>query len=934
FKVTPDASRYVPGETARLVLESPFQNARALAILEGPDGNRYDWLQLRNGSATYELPVTKAYTPRVPVHFLLMRGRVGDKTPSGSLDLGKPATLAATAWIEVEPVENRLEVALEHRQKAQPGEELEVTVRLSDKAGRPLAGEVTLWLVDQAVLALGKEQRLELLPDFITAMPTHMLLRDTRNLALGYLPFEEQPGGGAQVGAAKSQLLEDNVTVRKNFQSVPYFNPAIKVGSDGVARVRVKLPDNLTQFKLRAKAVSGEERFGFAKSQVAVRLPVIVQPSLPRFVRPGDSFVATAIGRIVEGGGGPGRAQARVSGLQLESEATQDFEWRAERPQRIDFKLRVPDPGYDEQGRPSYEEVVFTGAVERSADQARDAFEVKLPVRADRRPVVERVIAEVTPAEGLSLPAVTQAVRPGTLKRSLLLSDQPGLIRMAGGLNYLLEYPHGCTEQRLSRARAYLALDRFRGLLYDDRSDEALKQSVNQTLEWIESVVDADGLAGYWPGSPGYVSLTAWVVQFMVEARNAGYPVNETLFDRMTAALGQALRSDYRRFIVGEAYSERSMALWALAVSGKLDKAYAAELARKADYLNLEAVARVVRVLRKLGAGESAMGEKLSQRLWNGLVFRLYQGNEIYGGLQQNAVSGNRLILPSETRTLAEIVRTLEVDSGDKARLQTLVDGLVTLGAGDGWGSTNATSAALLALSDFMLPGAALDTEQQLQVELDGSRQQLTLGGEKRLLKLHGAKGDPVEVRSLRDTTGRPLVVRAETRYLPAGDGSRVEPRSKGFVVNRELLQVQGEGEPPRRIPLTQGAQQIELRVGDVIEDQVALVNAEERTFVAVVVPLAAGMEPLNPHLATAPVEAKPANSLTREPSYTAYLDDRVAFYYDSLPRGNYHFYFRTRATIQGEFIQPAAYAELMYEEAVSGNSAGARVVIQAKAGE
>jgi hypothetical protein len=93
-------------------------------------------------------------------------------------------------------------------------------------------------------------------------------------------------------------------------------------------------------------------------------------------------------------------------------------------------------------------------------------------------------------------------------------------------------------------------------------------------------------------------------------------------------------------------------------------------------------------------------------------------------------------------------------------------------------------------------------------------------------------------------------------------------------------------------------------------------------------------MEPLNPHLATAPAEAKPANPLTREPSYTAYLDDRVAFYYDSLPRGNYHFYFRTRAAIRGEFIQPAAYAELMYEEAVSGNSAGARVVIQAEAEE
>jgi len=930
FKVTPDAGRYAPGETARLVLESPFQNARALAILEGPEGNRYDWLDLRNGSATYELPVTKEYTPRVPVHFLLMRGRVETDVSPGGLDLGKPATLAATAWVEVEPVENRVEVVLEHPEKAQPGDELEVALRLSDKAGRPLPGEVTLWLVDQAVLALGEEQRLEPLPDFITAMPSQLLLRDTRNLALGYLPFEEQPGGGATLDEAEARLLEDNVSLRKNFKSVPYFNPAIAVGRDGVARVKVKLPDNLTVFKLRAKAVSGAERFGFAKSQVAVRLPVIVQPSLPRFVRPGDRFVATAIGRIVEGEGGEGLAEARVSGMQLEEESIRHFEWQAERPQRLDFKLRVPTPGYDEQGRPDYGEVSFTGAVERVGDRARDAFEVKLPIRADHRPVVERVIAEVTPDEGLSLPAVTEAVRPGTLKRSLLLSNQPGLIRMAGGLNYLLEYPHGCTEQRLSRARAYLAMDSFRGLLYDERSEGELKQSVNGTLEWIEGVVDNNGLAGYWPGSRGYVSLTAWVVQFMVEAREAGYSIDETLLERMRTALRQALRSDYRHFIDGEAYGERSMALWALAESGEIDDAYAAELARKADYLDLEGLARVLRALRKRGGGESAMQKKLAGRLWNGLVFRSHQGREIYAGLQENAVSGNRLILPSETRTLAEILRTLETDSGAKPRVQTLVDGLVTLGAGDGWGSTNATAAALLALGDFMSPSGASGAEERVEVMLDGKRQDLTLGGGKRLLKLRGSRGDGVEVKRV-GGADRPLAVRAETRYLPAADGSLVEPRAKGFVVNRELLLVSPAGEPARRIPLTRGGQRTELRVGDVIEDHVALVNAEDRTFVAVVVPLAAGMEPLNPHLATAPAEAKPANTLTLAPAYAAYLDDRVAFYYDSLPKGNYHFYFRTRATIRGEFIQPAAYAEMMYEEAVMGNSAGARVVVEEK---
>ena len=46
---------------------------------------------------------------------------------------------------------------------------------------------------------------------------------------------------------------------------------------------------------------------------------------------------------------------------------------------------------------------------------------------------------------------------------------------------------------------------------------------------------------------------------------------------------------------------------------------------------------------------------------------------------------------------------------------------------------------------------------------------------------------------------------------------------------------------------------------------------------------------------------------------------------------GTYHFYFRSRATVAGQFTQPQARAELMYDAAVHGESVGARVEINAK---
>ncbi|HKK07183.1 MAG TPA: alpha-2-macroglobulin family protein [Gammaproteobacteria bacterium] len=948
FKVSTDRKRYRPGQTAHLVLESPFQEARALAIVETPEGNRYHWIDVDDGAATFALPIDKRFTPRVPVHFILMRGRLKDvPKDEGGVDLGKPTTVAATQWVEVEPVANRVQVKLDYPKRAQPGDELAVTVKLSDPDGHPLAGQASLWLVDQAVLALGREQRLDPLPDFIASPQSHLVLRDTRNLVFGRIPFEEQPGGGEAAMAAERKNLLDRVTVRRNFQPVPYFNPTIAVGPSGTARVKVKLPDNLTNFKLRAKAVSGAERFGFAKGEIAVRLPVIVQPSLPRFLRPGDRFTATAIGRVVEGKGGAGRAVFKVEGATLEGKPVQHFKWSTGTPQHLDFQVKVPTPKYTADGQPSRTEVGFTAAVERSADKARDAFQVKLPLRPDRAPVTRRVLRRLMPGEKLSWPKVAEPARTGTLRRSVLLSDQPGLVRMSAGFDYLLHYPHGCTEQRIARARAFLALRRFRALLSDASvSDAKMQAAVNGTLKWIAGAVDDHGLVGYWPGSRGYVSLTSWAVLFMNEARKAGYPINEDLYGRLVGSLRQALRSDYGHFITGEAYAERTMALWALTDAGKGDPAYAAELARKADYLSLENLAEVERVLRTEGSLEPTTLAKLDKRIREGIVFRLYQGHEIYGGLQEKASGRNALILPSETRTLAEVLRTWAQADPGAPRVQRLVDALVTLGGtgggaagggpADGWGSTNANVSAMLALSEFV--GADASTiaasedsasDQSVTLTLDGKSRQVRFGPGHRLVKLStGAGAGEAAAAKTGAKDARPVAVRVQTRYVPVADGGRVEPATDGFVVNRELLRVRGEGEPLARTAIDKGGRTFDLKVGDVVEDHVEVVNGQDRTYVAVVVPLAAGMEPLNPHLATAPPEAKPKGELTLSPSYVAYLDDRVAFYYDSLPKGNYHFYFRTRASIPGRFIQPAAHAEMMYDQAVNGHSAGAYLAI------
>ena len=90
--------------------------------------------------------------------------------------------------------------------------------------------------------------------------------------------------------------------------------------------------------KIRAKAADGD-RFGFGTGEIAVRLPVLVQPALPRFVRPGDQFTASALGRVVEGDGGDGAAQIEIEGAALRGDAKTSIALDPSTPTRIGFPV-------------------------------------------------------------------------------------------------------------------------------------------------------------------------------------------------------------------------------------------------------------------------------------------------------------------------------------------------------------------------------------------------------------------------------------------------------------------------------------------------------------------------------------------------------------------------------------------------------------------
>ncbi|RTL90082.1 MAG: alpha-2-macroglobulin [Hyphomicrobiales bacterium] len=907
--ITTDKEKYAPGETATLVIQSPFQKARALAIVEQPNGvYEYSFVDIANGFGRFPLTVKKEQLPKLAVHFLIMRGRLENSAPqpSANFDQGKPVTIAATKWIEVTPVKNIVNVKLEHPAKARPGQEVEVTLRLADDMGKPLAGDATFWLVDQAVLSLAKERPLDPLPDFIVARETKMAARDTRNMAFGVIPLEEIAGGD---GELQEWGAENNISVRKNFTPVPIYLPSVKVGADGVAKIKFTLPDTLTVFKLRAKAVSGPDRFGAAGGEMLIRQELVAQPALPRFIRPGDAFDIGLVARIVEGPGGAGKASIAAPALKLAGEAARKIDWAQNRPVRVDRRAEAPT---------ALEESAKLGfRIERDADHARDAVEIDLPVKPDRAPVTHYEIVEIAPGDTKTLAAVGAPMRAKTFSRDVVVAADPAIVKLVAGLTMLVDYPYGCTEQRLALSRAALALKGFSPILSAAGLQDRVSSSVRSTAQQIEQSIDGDGLVAFWPRARGNVLLTAWAYAFLAQAERAGEPIDATLRDRLANILRLSLRSDYPRLLGGEEMRERAAALAALAEGGKLDESYVAEFSRRADFLPNESVAELAAAAARLPDIDQRILASLMETMWGRVKFANRNGKQVYAG--QAGESASELILPSETRNLAEMLRAAARAAPADPRAPVLRDALLRLGDGDGWGTTNANASAIEALAEgWRRPLTPIG----VAFVQGGAPITATIDANNPVAR-HVVETDaPL---TLSNTSNTPLVALVETRYMPAEPGASAEAISAGFVVTRQSWRVKS-GATPEKLDAASGA--IHVTQGDVIEETAEVVNPEDRTYVAISVPLAAGYEPLNPNIATAPAEAQPSSAPTLAPTWVSYGDDRVLFAYDSLPKGNYRFAFRLKAQTAGAYTQPPATVETMYKKGLLGASAGARVDI------
>ena len=284
-----DKSIYEPGETARILVQSPLAEGRYLLTIEREGILDQRVIELSGSNEVIEIPVKADYVPVFYVALTSFTERTATEDDYFHPDLGKPRGLFGLTTVSVSTSSVELDVSLATDSASYgSGDEGDVTVRVTQN-GRPVAdAEVTVLGVDRGVLDLIDYRVPNPLDYFYDErhFPLSVEGDDSRRLLLRPVTYEIS---SLQGGAGEAKLDE-----RTDFSPLALFEPAVRTDRDGYARLTFDYPDNLTTYRFTAVALAGN-RLGLTEHEVRVQNPINVRTALPRRFRSRDTAIAGVV---------------------------------------------------------------------------------------------------------------------------------------------------------------------------------------------------------------------------------------------------------------------------------------------------------------------------------------------------------------------------------------------------------------------------------------------------------------------------------------------------------------------------------------------------------------------------------------------------------------------------------------------------------------
>ncbi len=904
-----DRKAYAPGETAEILIPSPFQGAAtALITVERGRILQHEVLTLKNNSTTYRLPITEDHAPYVFVSVVLVKG-VDENNPLPGFRFG-------LVGLEVSNAAQQISVTLTpDKTTVGPRDTVTYQVKATGHKGGPVQGEFSLSLVDLAVLSLAEPNAPPILTFFYG--PRGLGVRTGLGLVVNVNRYTvavgEAKGGGG--GGGEAAFFD----IRSEFLDTAYWRADVVTDANGEATVEIRLPDNLTTWRLDARGVTADTLVGQSTVDIVATRDLLIRPNTPRFFVVGDRATIGAVVNNNTDADLEAEVSLEATGLEIDSPASQTVTIPARGRALVNWEVTVQD----------VEEVDATFRV--AGGGLQDASKPPLGTPPDQTlPVYKYTVPETVgtagqlETAGLVVEAVSLPRRFDVTQGELDIRLDPSLAAgLTEGLSYLELADSESTEATVSRFLPNLLT--YRALEDLGIADPALRDTlgvlVTEALQKLYSQQHVDGGWGWYASNEASPYLTAYALLGLSKAREAGFAVSEDVISRAADYLNIQLRAPAELSETWEV-NRQAFILYVLAEAGRGDPGRTSTLYEVRQRLDHFAEAYLALTLFILDPADGRIAAILSD----------LQDSAVLSATGAYWEEENRdwWNMNTDLRATAVVLDALVRLNPVNAIIPNVVRWLMSSReATGGWRTTQETAWTLIALTDWMVESAELNADYDYSLALNGER---LASGHTGADTLREAVELKVEVAALlSDQANRLQIERGEgegrlyyTAHLRVfQDVEEVRAQSRGIILGRRywLPSPNCGGEKQPECPSV-----TEATAGQDVQVTLTIVVPNDLYYAVIEDPIPAGMEAVDTSLLTTSVVGQPPELNYKDPLYygwgwwwfsdTDIRDEMLVLSAAFLPKGTYEYTYTLHASLPGTYkvLPPTGHLEYFPE--------------------
>lgn len=519
-KLALDKAGYRTGDKLKVTLTPPHAG-KGLVMVESDRMLFVQSVDVKAGTVV-EIPVTAEWERHdVYITALVFRG-------GSAASKITPARAVGEVFVPMDRQARRVAVGLSVKKQVRPELPLQVTVSAPQLAGKQAFATVSA--VDVGILNITgfpvpdanahffAQRRLG-----VDAYDIYGRVIESFEGGLAKLRF-----GGDMALAALPQARRPTARV----QTVDLFSGPVQLDAKGIARIALNVPDFNGTLRVSALVYS-DAQYGNRDAEVVVRAPIVAEASMPRAMAPGDRGTVTL--DITNYTGKAGEFKLQVSGIGPASigDGGRTLKLGSEAKTTVSFPLAAQEGFGVAQVRVR---VDGNGAkVDRKYDlPVRPAWPSVLRSRSEVLAAGEAVRMDATLADGLM---------PGSVRARMLVSALPPL-PFGAALKGALDYPYGCAEQTTSKGYAALELDVDTAQRFGVQGLDAGKRRARMEGAFgrLASMQVGSGHFSMW-GDDDNVDplLTPYIVEFLLDARQAGFAVPDAMLQKALQRLNEDL---------------------------------------------------------------------------------------------------------------------------------------------------------------------------------------------------------------------------------------------------------------------------------------------------------------------------------------------------------------------------------------------------------